>query len=159
MTEAARVLKGHRNHRSLTDLFDGEGNVVTKGAQTVANELSEAEGIPIHLNEQDAKVITTSDGRVRKTFQGFYLSLSKGPNTIYSVIPEGWVEPEPEETGRLAKEERETIAFEAKAALADLAERLVEEMGEDHEAQVLSMLATWARRIPGEAWDTRLPQA
>ena len=156
MTEAARILKGYRNHRNLEDLYDSEGEVIVKGAKTVATELSEAEGIPIHVNEQTAKTITTSDGRVRKTFQGFYLSLSKGEQTIFSAIPEGYVEPEVEDTGRIAKETRERIALVAKQALADAVDDLIAELGEDHDERVRGMVAAWAKRIPGEGWDLRL---
>jgi hypothetical protein len=147
MTDAAKILKGYRNHRKL-----GE-------ARDIALMLSLEHQRPIHINEQTPKHITTSDGRDRTTFAGWYLSLTKGEQTIESAIPEGWVEPEVDETGRLAKEAREEIASVAKSALADAADALVEALGEEHEDQVRTMLATWARRIPGEAWDDRLPQA
>lgn len=144
MTDAAKILKGFRNHRKL-----GEAN-------DIAKYLSEQNDRPVYVNAQETKTITTSDGRVRNTFEGYYLSLTAGDQTVISHVPEGWVEPEPENTGRLAKEQREFIAESAKAALADLVETLTEALGNDHDEQVRSMLATWARRIPGEAWDNRL---
>ena len=156
MTDAAKILKGYRNHRRLDDVFDAEGNLVEAGASSTAQSLCEEHERPVYVNEQTSKTITTSDGRVRTTFAGFYLSLSKGSQTIEDHIPEGYVAPEPEETGRLAKEQRDAVAQAAKTALADVAEALIEEYGADHDEQVRSMLATWARRIPGEAWDNRL---
>jgi len=147
MTEAARILKGYRNHRKL-----GE-------ARDIAIMLSETHQRPVHINQQETKTITTSDGRVRNTFAGYYLSLTAGEQTVESAIPEGYVEPEVEDTGRLAKEARDEIASVAKYALAEAADSLVEALGVEHEEQVKSMLATWARRIPGGAWPLSLPQA
>ena len=158
-TEAARILKGHRNHRNQADLFDAEGNVVLEGADSTAEALMIEHERPIYVNRQSTKTITTSDGRVRKTFDGFYLSLTSGEQTVKAFTPEGWVEPEPEETGKMAKEQRESIALAAKVALADLVASLTEDTDEDVTERIAQMVAAWARRIPGEGWDERLPQA
>ena len=140
MTDAAKILKGYRNHRKL-----GE-------ARDIAEYLSDLHARPVHINEQTPKTITTTDGRVRTTFAGWYLSLTAGEQTIETFAPEGWVAPEPDETGRLAKEQREHVASKAKEALEALAAEMAEELGEDHAQQVETMVATWARRIPGEGW-------
>jgi hypothetical protein len=155
MNEAAKRLKGHRNHRHLDDLFDGEGNVVQQGARTTAIELMEQYGEPVYINRQTSKVIETSDGRIRTTFDGYYLAFSRTDHTIEMHAPEGWVEPEPDLTGSIARERREAFAAKAKQALADVMEMAASD-DPDSEDAYRSMAATWAKRIPGEAWDERL---
>lgn len=156
MNIAAQRLAGHRNHRSLTDLFDAEGVVVQEGARTTAIALMEKYEVPVFIQKQTSKSITTSDGRKRTTFDGFYLAFSETDNTIESVKPEGWVDAEPESTGKLAREQREEMALAAKVALADLMESLLVEDDEETNAKVRTTFAAWARRIPGDATDERL---
>jgi len=156
MNVAAQRLKGHRNHRSLTDLFDAEGNVVEKGARTTAQELMEQYEVPVFVQRQNAKSITTSDGRERTTFDGYYLAFSETDNTIESVKPDGWTDEEPESTGKLAREQREEMALAAKVALADLMESLLVEDEEETNAKIRTTFAAWAKRIPGDATDVRL---
>lgn len=155
MNVAAQRLKGHRNHRSLTDLFDAEGTIVQPGARSVAKDLMEEHGVPVFIQKQDAKSITTSDGRERTTFEGFYLAFNETENTIESVKPEGWVDEEPESISKLAREQRAAMAEVAKAALADAMEQYLTE-DDDANEKVRLTFAVWARRIPGDAWDERL---
>ena len=156
MNVAAQRLKGYRNHRHLDDLYDGEGNVVEKGARSTAQDLMERYEVPVFIQRQTSKAITTSDGRKRTTFDGYYLAFSETDQTIETVAPEGWVPPEPDQSGRIAREQREEAAQAAKTALADAMEGFLTEDDEDANEKVRTTFAAWARRIPGEGWDDRL---
>jgi hypothetical protein len=156
MNQAARRLKGHRNHRDLAPLGSPGQNGYQPGARLAAEELSAEHGVPVFIQRQEPKHLTTSDGRKRTTFDGFYLAFSRTDQTIEAIIPEGYVEPETEDNGRLTKVEREQVAASAVRALADAMDAATEYLGADHADQVRAMLAAWARRVPGAEWDSRL---
>ena len=156
MNVAARRLKGHRNHRDLEPLGTPGQNGYQPGARLAAEELSAEYGIPVFIQRQEPKKLTTSDGRKRTTFDGFYLAFTRTKQTIDAIIPEGWTEPEPEDGGRLSQAERQMVAASAVRSLADAMVAATEYLGADHADQVRAMLAAWARRVPGAEWDTRL---
>jgi hypothetical protein len=155
MSKASSILKDVRNHKYLDELGKPKQEGYLPGARLTASTLSEKHSIPIHINVSQTETRVIKDGRTRTGTKWYYLSLTGTDNTIESVIPDGWSEPVKVSSG-LSREERETIATQAKVALADLMVDLMASTDATRADAIHDAVTSWAARIPGSGWDERL---